>query len=239
MWTVYSLDRTSQFVLFPPLDEAHGRWLQWFTLALHPLTVVLWNLNQIPSTPLLISKVQHSNQPMVTGPNLAKTHCWEQLSFLWVIPLMSFHFQGFINQLQWGSSWEQKFAVFEARNLCTVLSCTAIQSPSPSALQLLCQLLQAGKSASCQQDATSLRGKHTAVTPCFDYTSTWPHHLHTAFCPMLLSVKGYRLLVCPRVLLSFLVHFSSLNYVQQNLTTVSRPTDAHTKCTAFHRSCSN
>lgn len=80
---VYSLDCIS-----PPLDEAHGRWLQWFTLALCTSTVVLWNLNQTWSTPLLISEVQRSNQPMVTGPNLAKNHCWEQLSFLWVIPLM-------------------------------------------------------------------------------------------------------------------------------------------------------
>lgn len=206
MWTVYSLDRTSQFVLFPPLDEAHGRWLQWFTLALHPLTVVLWNLNQIPSTPLLISKVQHSNQPMVTGPNLAKTHCWEQLSFLWVIPLMSFHFQGFINQLQWGSSWEQKFAVFEARNLCTVLSCTAIQSPSPSALQLLCQLLQAGKSASLParcyllkrqtHSCYSLLWLHIHMAPSFAY-SILSHAAISERLQTLGMSKGFVVLSCP------------------------------------------
>lgn len=206
MWTVYSLDRTSQFVLFPPLDEAHGRWLQWFTLALHPLTVVLWNLNQIPSTPLLISKVQHSNQPMVTGPNLAKTHCWEQLSFLWVIPLMSFHFQGFINQLQWGSSWEQKFAVFEARKLVyraqlhsdtialsisTAASLPVVAGRKICFLPARCYLLKR-QTHSCY----SLLWLHIHMAPSFAY-SILSHAAISERLQTLGMSKGFVVLSCP------------------------------------------
>lgn len=72
MWAVYSW-LYIPVCAFPTVDEAHGRWLQWFTLALCTSTVVLWDLNQTPSTPLHISEVQHSIQPMVMGTQSGKT----------------------------------------------------------------------------------------------------------------------------------------------------------------------
>lgn len=84
----------------------------------------------------------------------------------------------------------EQFAVFEARNWCPAFSCTAIQYNSQSAQVLLRgSWRQENLFLASKMLPPYLRGKPTVI-PCWDYTSTWPHHLSAAFCPGLLLIKN-------------------------------------------------
>lgn len=92
----------------------------------------------------------------------------------------------------------EEFAVFEARNSCTAFSCTAIQYNSQSAQGLLHLLLKAGKSFSCQQDATSLFKRQTHS--CYSLLRL---HIHLA--------PSFECSILSRVVINKKQHFLSMS----------------------------